>query len=227
MSGKSTSIVASIIVAIAIATVAEAQFDVNPAARPARALTGKFQVAGFVGMQTIDQSLGSATNIYQTVTGQAENTSFGKLFGFRASWAFRPNLSVEFNFSRGTNAYTFVVDDDEIGRVDLGEQLDATNLNIGGNIVFEFPKGPFVPYITGGGGLQHTTPGGTISGVETVSTFDFNVGGGLKYWFTAPRWLGIRVDARYHSASDGLTFPGGSSSPKGLEFTVGASFKIL
>ena len=105
---------ATVLCALLMATAASAQFEVNPTAR-GQAKPKRLEVSGFIGMLSVNQSLGTATNIYQTVTGEAENIDFGKLLGFRASWAFTPMISAEFNVSRGNNPYSFSVDDDTIG----------------------------------------------------------------------------------------------------------------
>ena len=208
-----------------IPTGAHAQFEVNPSAPGQRNMPGRLQVSGFVGGMTVEQSLGTASNLYQSVTGAATDVTFGKLYGFRASWGFTPNLAAEFNLSSSSNAYTLDVDDLEVGNVALGEQFRSDQLYFGGNVVYQFPMGSFAPYVTGGVGLARTTPVEAIAEIDRISAFDFNVGGGVKYWFSSPRWLGLRVDVRYHTANDGLTFPGGTSSPRGWEYTVGASFR--
>lgn len=206
-------------------TSAGAQFNVNPTAPGQRTMPGRLQVSGFVGGMTIEQSLGTATNIYQSVTGAATDVPFGRLYGVRVAWGFTEMLAAEFNFSGSRNAYTYNVDDVELGSVALGEQLETAQRYLGGNIVFQFPLGELAPYATAGIGLLRTTPQEAISGIDSVSGLDFNVGGGVKYWFASPKWLGIRGDVRYHTANEGLTFPGGTSTPKGFEFTVGASFR--
>ena len=188
-------------------------------------MPGRLQVSGFVGGMTVDQSLGTATNLYQSVTGAATDVAFGKLYGFRASWGFTPNLAAEFNLSSSSNAYTLDVDDLEVGNVALGEQFRSDQLYFGGNVVYQFPMGNFVPFVTGGVGLARTTPVDAIAEIDRISALDFNVGGGVKYWFSSRRWLGLRADVRYHTANDGLTFPGETSSPKGWEYSVGASFR--
>ncbi len=208
-----------------IATGAHAQFEVNPSAPGQRGRPGRLQVSGFVGGMSVDQSLGTATNLYQSVTGAATDVTFGELYGFRASWGFTPNLAAEFNLSGSSNAYTLDIDDLEVGNVALGEQFRSDQLYFGGNVVYQFSIANFAPYVTGGVGLARTTPVAAIAGFDRVSALDFNVGGGLKYWFSSPQWLGLRADVRYHTANDGLTFPGGTSSPKGFEFSVGASFR--
>lgn len=219
-------LITSTIIVLANAKGAVAQFDVNPTAPGGQSIPGRLQVSGFVGGMSIDQSLGTAANIYQSVTGAADDVTFGKLYGFRASWGFTERLAAEFNVSSSSNAYTFdVVDDVELGTVGLGEQFRADQLYFGGNVVFHFPLGALAPYVTGGGGVLRTTPTDAIEGIDRVSSLDFNFGGGVKYWFRSPQWLGIRFDARYHAANEGLTFPDGTSTPSGLEFSVGAAFR--
>lgn len=212
------------VLTLASSVLAEAQFEVNPTA-PGQSRPGRLEVSGFVGALSVDQVLGSATNLYQSVTGEATNIDFGQLLGFRASWAFTPRLAAEFNISRGSNAYTLTVDDEFVGGVDLGEQFEADQFFLGGNLVYQFPVGNFVPYATGGAGLLRTTPASALADIDRVSAIDFNFGGGAKYWFSS--LLGVRFDVRYHTANDGITFPGGTSSPKGLEFSVGASARFF
>ena len=225
MTRASTRPFAALVVVVAWASSAAAQFNVNPAAPGQRDMPGRLQVSGFVGEMSIDQSLGTATNIYQSVTGAASDVPFGKLYGLRVGWGFTDMLAAEFNFSGSRNGYNYDVDDGELGTAALGEQLRATQRYLGGNVVFQFPLGNIAPYATGGVGLLRTTPQEPIAGIDSASGLDFNVGGGVKYWFASPQWLGLRGDVRYHTANEGLTFPGGTSTPKGLELTVGASFR--
>ena len=213
--------IVSIILLLAADSFALAERDWDPTKEEQNRRLGRLQLFGMTGAYMVDHSLGSASNIYQTVTGEAQSIRFGKLFGFRTSWAFTRNLTIEFNLSNGNNVYTLYVDDNEVGSVDLGNQFAVKNLNMGGSIVVELPRGRFVPYVTGGVGLQRAMPKRRIVGVERVSSFDYNFGGGVKLWLKSPRWLGIRMDARYHSTSHGISFTDGTSSPKGIEFTAG------
>ena len=225
MSARATLL--AIVASMVVSATAYAQFDVNPGARRQRSGPGRLQASGFVGMLTIDQSLGTSENIYQTVTGEAQNIDFGRFYGLRASWGFTDELAVEFNLAAGNNAYTLSVEDEEAGDAALGEQFDASRLILSGNLVYQFDLGNIVPYVTGGAGLLRVTPKNRIEGFERVSTLDINFGGGAKFWLNSPQWLGFRVDFRYHIANDGLTFPGGTSSPKGFELTAGAGFRLF
>jgi hypothetical protein len=207
----------ALVVAIATSAVAAAQPG-----------DGRLEIAGFVGGMSLSQDLGVASNIYMTVTGAAASSTFGDLFGLRASWAFSRNLAVAFDFSRGTNPYSFDVDDTEIGAVALPDQLKARRLYYGGSVVAQLPLSMgLVPYGSFGVGLLETTPSSPIGGISSIQTTDWSFGGGVKYWIPPVPWLGVGFDLRYHTASQGLTFPGGTSGPTGTEFTLGGMVRLF
>jgi hypothetical protein len=181
----------------------------------------RLELSGFVGGMSLTQDLGTASNIYSSVTGAAENVDFGELFGFRASWAFTRNFAAEFSASRSKNAYRLDVDDIEVGDVDLQDQFEADQLLLGGGVIFQYPlRAGLVPYGSVGVGLLDTTPASPIQGIESVSATDVSFGGGVKYWVPSVPWLGVGFDLRYHTASEGLTFPGGEESPTGFEYSI-------
>jgi hypothetical protein len=187
----------------------------------ATAQTRKLEISGFVGGMSLTQDLGSASNLYMTVTGSSESVSFGKLFGVGASWAFHENVAAEFHLSRSTNAYSFQVDDIEVGNVGLPDQFEAEQLLYTGGVVVQYPlANGLVPYGTAGVGQMRTKPSSSIEGIESVTGTDLSFGGGVKYWIPSVPWLGLGFDLRYHTASDGLTFPGGDESPRGAEYVV-------
>ena len=190
---------------------------------PPRSRHERLEISGFVGGAWASGTLGPSSNIYMNVRSSPLNVDLGKLFGLRASWAFTDNVAVEGNVSRGENPYTLKVFDFVLGGFDLGEQFDATHTALSGNLVVQFPtaKG-LVPYGTGGVGYLRITPvQGPIGDADSTSTFEFNFGGGIKYFFPAPRWLGVRFEVRYRKASEGPTFVGGGS-PSGTALTIGA-----
>jgi Outer membrane protein beta-barrel domain len=181
----------------------------------------KLEVSGFVGGMSLNQDLGSASNIYMSVTGSAESVSFGKLFGFGASWAFTPNIAAEFRFFRATNAYSLSVDDETIGNVSLPEQFEAEQISYTGGVVFQYPtESGLIPYGSFGVGQLRTTPTNAIEGLDSVTGTDLSFGGGVKYWIPSVPWLGVGFDLRYHTATDGLTFAEGDDSPRGTAYTV-------
>lgn len=188
----------------------------------------RLEVTGFVGGMTLEQGLGTASSIYLSVTGAAADVDFGKLFGARASWAFTENVAAAFDFSRSTNAYRLDVDDEVIGSVGLGEQFEAERLSFGGSVVAQYPLASgLVPYGSFGVGRLATKPRRPIAEIDSVTATDVSFGGGVKYWVPKIPWLGVGFDLRYHTASKGLTFPGGDDSPTGVAFTVGGIVRLF
>jgi Outer membrane protein beta-barrel domain len=189
---------------------------------------GRLELSGLVGAMSSSQDLGSTSNIYMTVSGAAENVSFGKLFGLRASWAFSRNLAAELEVARATHPYSLSVDDTEAGTASLGEQFDARETFLTGSLVAQFPlRMGLVPYGTVGVGRLATQPSSPIQDLGQVNATDVSFGGGVKYWLPGVRFLGLRFEARYHKATKGLTFPGGDGKPSGTELTVGGIVRLF
>jgi hypothetical protein len=188
----------------------------------------KLEISGFAGGMILSQDLGTASNIYMSVTGSAENVDFGKLFGFGASWALTPNIAAEFRFFRATNAYSLAVDDETIGNVALPEQFDAEQISYTGGVVAQYPtEVGLIPYGSFGVGRLKTTPSNAIEGLESVTGTQLSFGGGVKYWIPSVPWLGVGFDLRYHSVTDGLTFPGGDDSPTGTTYAVSGVVRLF
>ncbi|MFQ5790926.1 MAG: porin family protein [Acidobacteriota bacterium] len=189
--------------------------------------TRRLELSGFVGGLSVSQDLGSVTNIFFTTTGEAEDVDFGQFFGFRASFLFSSYLGIEGSLTRGENSYTFSVNDNELGAVSLGEQFDADQLHFGGNVIVQVPfASGLVPYGTVGIGSVRTEPQNPISDIDDVTSTDFTVGGGVKY-FIADSAFGVRFDIRHHIVSEGLTFSGTSDSPRNTEFTIGGVVRFF
>jgi hypothetical protein len=188
----------------------------------------KLELSGFFGGMSLTQDLGSASNIYMSVTGGAESVAFGELYGFGASWAFTRNVAAEFRLFRSTNAYSLDVDDDEIGNASLPDQFEARQLVITGGVVVQYPlEVGLVPYGSFGVGRLRTTPTSAIAELESVDGTDVSFGGGVKYWIPAVPWLGVGFDLRYHTATKGLTFPGGDDSPNGTAYTIAGMVRFF
>ena len=188
----------------------------------------KLELAGFFGGMSLTQDLGSASNIYLSVTGGAESVAFGKLYGFGASWAFTRNVAAEFRLSRSTNAYSLEVDDEEIGNVGLPDQFEAEQLFLSGGVVVQYPlEVGLIPYGSFGVGQLRTKPTSSIEGLESVTGTDVSFGGGVKYWIPAVPWLGVGFDLRYHTATEGLTFEGGDDSPNGTAYTIAGMVRLF
>jgi hypothetical protein len=187
------------------------------------------ELSGFVGGATIVNDLGSAGNLFFTVTGQADNAKFGKLFGFRGSYRLVSDIAVEGSFYRSENDFTASLQDNKLGLTDLGEQFTIDHTGFSGNIVVDFPLSAFneklVPYGTAGVGWIKTEPQNAIVDIADLSSIDVNLGGGAKVFFN--RWIGARVDVRYHLVSEGLAFPGSESSPRHTEFSIGGVLRLF
>lgn len=184
----------------------------------------RLEMTGYLGGLSISHDLGAVSNIYFTATGEADNVGFGKYFGFRVAYFFTPNIGVEGNLSRGTNSYVFSVDDNDLGFVNLGDQFDAIQFNIGGSLIYQYPlDNGAVPYGAVGFGRQRNRPENEAEGFESVTGSEFHFGGGVKYFFEEQDlpWLGVRFDFRYHFVTDGLAFHGNDASPRHTEFTFG------
>ena len=186
----------------------------------------RVEISGFVGGASVSGVLGPSFNIYMGVTSTPQNVEFGDLFGLRASWAFTEMIALEANLTRGRNRYAMDVDDFVLGEIALGEQYDVTETALTGNVLLQLPTAAgVVPYVTGGLGYLRQTPvQGPIGDEDSTSTFEFNFGGGVKYFFSGARWLGIRFDVRYSKASGGLVFSG---SPSSTDLTIGAVFRFF
>lgn len=188
---------------------------------------GRVELWGFLGGLGVEQELGTASNLFFTTTGRAQDVGFGRWLGFRASYRFSRFLAVEGGLARGDNAYTFTVEDNELGTVALGEQFEVTQRTLDANAVVQFPtEVGVVPYGTAGITRLEQDPA-SGSGLETVDELGYNLGAGVKYIFADPEWLGLRFDVRRHFVSEGIAFPGGADSPNVTELTFGVILHFL
>jgi hypothetical protein len=198
-------------------------------ASPSTAQQRRLEVTGFIGGLSVTHDLGSNSDIYLEATGEGEKLSFGKYLGFRVAYMFSRIIGVEGGYSRGTNSYTYSVDDNELGNVALGEQFDVKQTTYGGNVIVQYPfDNGVIPYGTAGFGRWNQYPENPIAGFEDgVTSNDINLGGGVRYFFEAQDlpWLGVRFDFRYHMVSEGLAFDGNEASPRFTEYSFGAVFR--
>ena len=191
-----------------------------PSSAIAQADIPRFEISGFVGSLNVTQDLGSVSTLFVDVSGEAENSDFGKHYGIRGSYALTTNLAIEGGFSQAESGYTLRANDIDAGTVDLGEQFTADHQFIGVGAVIQFPvAGGLVPYGTIGGGRYKATPSSSLGDVSEITSSDLYFGAGLKFFFS--RNIGARFDFRRHSVSEGFVFEGASDEPTLLEYTIG------
>ncbi len=100
----------------------------------------RLEVTGFLGGLSVTQDLGTSSNIYLEATGEGQNVDFGKYLGIRVAFMITRIIGIEGGYSQGTNSYTYSVDDNEVGNVDLGEQFDVKQSNFSGNVLIQYPS---------------------------------------------------------------------------------------
>ena len=185
----------------------------------------RLEVTGFLGGLSVTQDLGSTSNIYLETVGEGQNVDFGKYLGLRVAFMISSIIGIEGSYAQGTNGYSYSVDDNEVGNVDLGEQFDVKQSNFSGNVLIQYPfDNGFIPYGTVGFGRHTQSPEKPIAGFEeSVNGNDINFGGGVRYFLEGPNlpWLGFRFDFRWHRVSNGLVFEGNDASPRFTEMTLG------
>jgi hypothetical protein len=189
----------------------------------------RFEAGAFLGGMAVDHDLGTASNVFFTATGQADDVSFGTdFFGARFSFDFSPNLAAEATYSRARQTFSYhVLDDLDAGDVMLVDQFDATQQKVSGNLVVQFPlEIGLIPYGTIGFAWVRTEPGSEIAGVTSESSDGLNFGGGAKYFFPGAQWVGARFDLRYQFLSEGLAFGDQLVEPRNTEVTIGVAFRF-
>jgi len=189
----------------------------------------RFEAGAFLGSMSIDHDLGTASNVFFMTTGRSDDIPFGTdFFGARFSYDFSPNLAAEATYSRARQTFSLdVVDDLDAGDVMLGEQFEATQQNVGGNLVVQFPlEFGLIPYGTIGFAWVRTDPGSEIAGFTSESSDGLNFGGGAKYFFPGAPWVGARFDLRYQFLSEGLAFADQLVEPRNTEVTIGVAFRF-
>jgi opacity protein-like surface antigen len=111
-------------------------------------------------------------------------------YGVMGDFTLFPNLQAEFMWNRQPT---------ELGAHNFftGITTEAGNATLDMyqfSLLYEFlpPEARFKPFIVTGLGFTHFSTNGTLS---FDNSFSYNVGGGVKYFFT--RHLGVRLEARY------------------------------
>jgi len=184
----------------------------------------RLELSAFTGGLYVSHELGTVSNVFFTTTGDAADVGLTNWYGFRVGLNITPSVGLEGSASLGKHSYQFSVQDNELGDVSLGEQMEATERTLAGNLILQRPmRYGITPFGTVGVGWSRTRPDSDIYDVGTVSTLDFNLGFGVKYFFEDQYlpWLGLRLDVRWHFVDEGLAFSGESVSPRHTEVAIG------
>jgi opacity protein-like surface antigen len=121
-------------------------------------------------------------------------------YGIRIAHNVTRWLGLEAGFSRAEAHYKprFSDDCDLFADCRNGRLGDLESRHWEGNLVFNFGKRRFQPYVTIGAGATQFRTNVPDFGSDTDTRFTANFGAGLKLWIT-PRF-GVRVDGRGRSA---------------------------
>ena len=157
---------------------------------------GRFEITPFGGSRfggVIDLTSSNAGTIdYFTIKSSVD-------YGVTAGYFFYPNLEGEFMWNRQPT---------ELGAHDF---VLGTTTNIGSatldmfqwSMLLEFrdPREKLKPYIVGGIGFTHFDTNGAVNFSDT---FSYNIGCGVKYYFS--RHVGLRLDVRYSPSQTTSSF---------------------
>jgi outer membrane protein W len=157
---------------------------------------GRFEITPFGGSRfggVIDLTSSNAGTIdYFTIKSSVD-------YGVTAGYFLAPNLEAEFMWNRQPT---------ELGAHDF---VLGTTTNIGSatldmfqwSMLFEFrdPREKLKPYLVGGIGFTHFDTNGAVNFSDT---FSYNIGGGVKYYFS--RHVGLRLDVRYSPSQTTSSF---------------------
>jgi outer membrane protein W len=148
---------------------------------------GRFEITPFGGSRfggVIDLNSSNAGTIdYFTIKSSVD-------YGVTVGYFLFPNLQAEFMWNRQPTelgAHDFVLGT----TTDIGSAtLDMFQWSM--LLEFRNPREKLKPYVVGGIGFTHF---GTNGAVYFSDKFSYNIGGGVKYYFS--RHVGLRLDVRY------------------------------
>ena len=104
------------------------------------------EVAVVIGSQLVNQDLGFSTNIFQTVTAEADDVGFGQHYGARGSFFVNRYLGAEAGFARTTTEFEFSVIDEEAGVTIFEEPLVQVSQEATVSVVAQWPRAAVTPY---------------------------------------------------------------------------------
>jgi outer membrane protein W len=157
---------------------------------------GRFEITPFGGSRfggVIDLTFANAGTIdYFAIKSSVD-------YGVSAGYFLYPNLEGEFMWNRQPtelSAHDFVLG--------TTTKIGSATLDMfQWSMLFEFrdPREKLKPYVVGGIGFTHFDTNGAVNFSDT---FSYNIGGGVKYYFS--RHVGVRLDVRYSPSQTTSSF---------------------
>ena len=179
-----------------------------------------------IGSQLVNQDLGSSTNIFQTVSAEAEDVSFGQHVGARGSFFVNRYLGAEAGFARTRTEFEFLVADDEAGVTSLDEALVQVSQEASIAAVAQWPRAAVTPYVLAGYAWRTAE----VEGADPFESGAVVFGVGIKVPFpTIP--VSLAFDYRFieyrDEAEDALRLAeGGVGSPQVSALTLGVVVRL-
>ena len=178
-----------------------------------------------VGSQRVNEDLGIARNIFQTVSASAQNVGFGEHYGARGALFLNRYFGAEAAFTRTTTSFEFSVSDEEAGVNILGESLVRRSTEIVGALIVQFPLAAMTPYAA----LGYGTGNSVVAEGDDFRSRAYLAGAGVKVPFPQLPFL-LTFDfrfVRYLEANEALVLGEGPASPPwAAVLTVGFMFRL-
>jgi hypothetical protein len=179
-----------------------------------------------VGSQLVDQDLGFSRNIFQTVTGEADDVGFGQHLGARGAFFVNRYLGAEAGFTRTVTEFDLSVADDEAGVTVFTESLEQVSQEASVSAIAQWPRAAVTPYAVVGYAWRTSE----IEGAASLESGAIVVGVGVKVPF--PRIpVSLAFDYRYieyrDEEGDVLRLAqGGVGSPTVSALTLGVVVRL-
>ena len=155
------------------------------------------EAAVVVGSQLVNQDLGVSSNIFQTVSAEAEDVGFGKHYGARGAFFVNRYLGVEAGFARTTSEFEFSVVDEEAGTTFFEEPLVQISQEGTVSAVAQWPRAALTPYALVGYAWRTSE----VEGGDPFESRAVVLGFGIKVPF--PRIpVSLAFDYRYFEYGD-------------------------
>ncbi len=184
------------------------------------------EAAVVIGSQLVNQDLGFSQNVFQTVSGEAEDVGFGRHLGARGSFFVNRYLGAEAGFARTTTEFEFSVTDTEAGVTVLAEPLEQISQEASVSAVAQWPRAAVTPYAVVGYAWRTSE----VQGTDAFESGAIVLGVGIKVPF--PRIpISLAFDYRYvqfrDEEGDVLRLAeGGLGSPTVSALTLGVVVRL-